>query len=263
MKKLPVLFLLFVCASAIAQPLTGPAAQILVPAAGNVAGLNGTFFRSDITILNYRDVNQNVLAQWLPQGQTGTAAQSQLLTINARSGILSEDFVNNVLHQSGLGAILLTAVTSEQAPDPNGALFVTSRIWSPQRDNPSGTVSQTLPAVNTARINSTDVAILGQRINDQYRTNVGIVNLSSATRVFEVLQSSDDPTLVPLLQTVAIPPRSMQQLALFNNRATALQVRVRAVSVMDPRLWIAYGSTVDNNTGDSWSSLGVTTVLTP
>src|SRR6187455_1606635 len=115
MKKLSLL-LLFLSASAYAQ-LTAPAAQILVPAAGSVAGLNGTFFRSDIAVFNYRDVPQNVMLQWLPQGFSG--ASSRLITINARSGVISDDFVTQVLQQTGLGSIVFTAVTSDLAPDPN------------------------------------------------------------------------------------------------------------------------------------------------
>jgi len=118
MKKLSLL-LLFLSVSAYAQ-LTAPAAQIVIPAAGSVAGLNGTFFRSDIAVFNYRDVPQNVAVQWLPQGISGQSVQTRLITIAARSGIISEDFVANILQQTGLGAIVFTAVTSEAAPDANG-----------------------------------------------------------------------------------------------------------------------------------------------
>jgi len=89
------------------------------------------------------------------------------------------------------------------------------------------------------------------------------VNLSTAEQTFEVLQNSDDPTFAPLLQTVTVPPRSMQQVTLQNTRVAALQVRVRSLTAIDPRQWVAYGSSVDNVTGDSWSSLGVATVVTP
>ncbi|MGZ8797181.1 MAG: hypothetical protein ACXW2F_07530, partial [Thermoanaerobaculia bacterium] len=36
----------------------GAAPQILIPAAGSTAGANGTFFRSDITLINFGDVPQ-------------------------------------------------------------------------------------------------------------------------------------------------------------------------------------------------------------
>lgn len=261
MKK--VAFLALLLTSAAHAQLTAPAPQILVPAAGSVGGLNGTFFRSDIAIYNYRESNQNVVFQWLPQGRSGLAETIVQIGIPGRSGIISEDFVGSILNRGGLGAIVITAVRQDGQPDPLGALFVTSRIWTPQADKPEGTTSQTFPTIDTADINSSNVAILGQRVSNQYRANVGIVNLSTSEQTFEVLQNSDDPTFAPLLQTVTIPPRAMQQVTLFNMRVAALQVRVRALTALDPRQWAAYGSSIDNVTGDSWSSLGVVTVLTP
>ena len=258
-----VSFLFFALTLSAHAQLTAPAPQILVPAAGSVAGLNGTFFRSDIAIYNYRQSAQTVVFQWLPQGQSGLAEQVRQITIPGLTGIISEDFVNSILGRSGLGAIVITAVGQDGQPDPLGALFVTSRIWTPQADKPDGTTSQTLPTIDTTKINSTNLAILGQRLSPQYRVNVGVVNLSTAEQTFEVLQNSDDPTFAPLLQTVTVPPRSMQQVTLQNTRVAALQVRVRSLTAIDPRQWVAYGSSVDNVTGDSWSSLGVATVVTP
>ncbi|MEK6373380.1 MAG: hypothetical protein AABO58_11870 [Acidobacteriota bacterium] len=264
MKRLCLVSLLFLAWSASAHAqLTAPAPQVLVPAAGSVAGLNGTFFRSDIAVFNYRHSDQNVAFQWLPQGQSGLAETITQITIPGLSGIISEDFVNNNLHRSGLGAMVVTAVGQDGQPDPLGALFVTSRIWTLQAGNSQGTVSQTFPTIDTSRINSSNVAILGQRVSSQYRANVGIVNLSTSEQTFEVLQNSDDPTFAPLLQTVIVPPRAVQQVTLQNTRVAALQVRVRAITAVDPRQWVTYGSSIDNVTGDSWSSLGVITVVTP
>jgi hypothetical protein len=264
MKKLCLLSLLVFAfdISAHAQ-LTAPAPQVLVPAAGSVAGLNGTFFRSDIAVFNYRQSAQNVVFQWLPQGQSGLAESITQITIPGLSGIISEDFVSARLGRSGLGAILVTAVRQDGQFDSLGSLFVTSRIWTPQANNSQGTVSQSFPAIDTGEINSSNIAILGQRIGSQYRTNVGIVNLSTTEQTFEVLQSSDDPTFAPVLQTVTIPPRALQQVTLLNSRSVVLQVRVRSLTAIDPGQWVAYGSSIDNVTGDSWSSLGVVTTVTP
>lgn len=263
MKNLTLILLLILAVGTAHAQLTAPAPQVLVPAAGSVAGLNGTFFHSDIAIFNYRQSAQNVVFQWLPQGQSGLGESIVQVTIPGLSGIISEDFVASNLHRSGLGAIVVSAVGQNGQVDPLGSLFVTSRIWTPQANNSQGTTSQSFPTVNTAEINSTNVAVLGQRISSQYRTNVGIVNLSTAEQTFEVLQSSDDPTFAPVVQTVTIPPRALQQVTLLNNRSAALQVRVRSLTAIDPQQWMAYGSSVDNVTGDSWSSLGVVTGVTP
>src|SRR5438477_9481615 len=99
----------------VVQPV-GAAPQILIPGAGSAAGANGTFFRSDITIVNLRNSDQNVLLQWLPQpGGTGTAV---VITIRAFSGIRSADFVRDYLNQSGLGAIIVTCILQPILPQP-------------------------------------------------------------------------------------------------------------------------------------------------
>jgi len=110
MKVFLSLAFLFVATSAIAevvQPI-GAAPQILIPAAGNIAGQNGTFFRSDITVVNLRNSDQIVFIEWLPQ--PSGAATSTSITIPALTGIRSSDFVHDYLSTTGLGAILLTVL---------------------------------------------------------------------------------------------------------------------------------------------------------
>jgi hypothetical protein len=253
---LPAVLLLF-STPAFAQ-LRGPTNQILIAAAGSVQGANGTFFRSDVTMTNYRDTDQVVSLQWLPQASNGTSVPARVITIAARTGIGSEDFVASVMQQSGLGAILVTALTSTGSIDPGGLLYATERIWSPQPDKPTGTVSQTFPVLPTGALNAApQVIILGQRIDSRYRTNVGVVNLDpTSERTFDILQSSS------FAQVVTVPPLSMQQVALSNLPTDNLQILVQPRAGINPRLWAAYGSSVDNVTGDSWSSLAFP-LLTP
>src|SRR5947207_1191119 len=110
MQKLLIPLLLLLCSlPALAQPRTfsispnatmvTPTSQLLFAGSGSVQGANGTFFHSDITVLNYRTVAQRVAFTWLPNGQT--AAAPMILTISASSGIISEDFVGTILGQSG------------------------------------------------------------------------------------------------------------------------------------------------------------------
>src|ERR1044072_6015496 len=66
----------------------GGAPQILIPAAGAIQGANGTFFRSDIALVNYAAHDQLVQLRWLPQGATGTGIVAREITIPAHSGIV-------------------------------------------------------------------------------------------------------------------------------------------------------------------------------
>src|SRR6059058_3130654 len=136
MRKCFLILLLAVVAAPLSAQLVTPrngGYQILIPAAGAVQGANGTFFRSDITLINYRtDADQKVQLFWLPEGLSGAGAAPKELTISAGTGVVSEDFVTSVLGQTGLGAILINAVTATGAIDLNGKLFATARIWTPQ-----------------------------------------------------------------------------------------------------------------------------------
>ena len=263
MQKLTLPFLLLFCSlPAFAQPhtfaiqpdvaLRHATPQILLAGSGSVQGANGTFFHSDITVLNYRGIAQQVAFTWLPQGQT--AGQPMILTINANSGIISEDFVGSVLHQSGLGALLITGVDANGVLDPGALLYATERVWTPQPGS-TGTVSQTFPAIATSEINLNGGTILGQRNDTRYRTNVGIVNLDVQQRQFTMIESTDDPNNPTLNLSVTVPPMSLVQVPLPAIPVNALQLFIQPPSGMSPNLWMAYGSSVDNVTGDSWSSL--------
>src|SRR2546426_5821531 len=94
--------------AAVVQPLTS-ASQLLIPAAGSTAGANGTFWRSDIAVANFADHDQLVRLQWLPQGASSTF--SKTITLHRLDFVRSNDFVAEILGQSGLGAVLVTGVT--------------------------------------------------------------------------------------------------------------------------------------------------------
>lgn len=231
--------------------------QLLIPAAGAVQGGGNTFFRSDITIINYRPSNQRVRLQWLPQSPPG-AASSVDITIDATSGIATEDFVTNTMQQSGLGAILVTGIDSTGAFDPSALLVATSRIWTPAQGG-SGTESQSLPSVATPDINSGVVTILGARRDARYRTNVGIVNLSTAAQTYQV---SVGGSFAAETQQVTVAALSMSLFAVATDVSSATPLQIQVVNVGAPprsTFWVAYASSVDNVTGDAWSSLGFNT----
>ncbi|HXH91846.1 MAG TPA: hypothetical protein VNN25_09720 [Thermoanaerobaculia bacterium] len=230
------------------------AAQFVIPAAGALDGGNGTFFRSDITMVNYRSTVQNVRLQWLPQTVTGVGVPPTDITINASSGIASEDFVTNILHRSGLGAILVSGITPAGDFDPTAQLAATSRIWTFQPGS-SGTTSQSLPVVSTADISSTVQVVLGARRDSRFRMNVGIVNLSSSQQRFQVVSAGSNGTDV---QVVDVEAMSMVLFRVSGaDSAIPLQIQVFNTSTTArSNSWIAYASSVDNITGDAWTTLG-------
>jgi hypothetical protein len=244
-------------ANMVVQPLAS-AAQILIPAAGSAAGANGTYFRSDIAIWNLRDVAQPIELLWLPQAGSATAPVVEA-TIPAHSALRSEDFVQEVLGHSGVGAIVVTSAAGGGTLDSGGRLQVTSRIWTPQPGN-SGTTSQSLPAVLTEGIHAGIVAIFGLRRDDRYRVNVGIVNLDPLhEQTFEVEVTQTRLSLPPEFYSVTVPASSMQQISLnapLQQPLVAVDVVNTTAAATRSSQWIAYGSSIDNVTGDAWSEIG-------
>ena len=252
----------FVCSSAFAgvvQPLQS-APQLLIPAAGSTPGVNGTFWRSGIAIANFADRDQLVRLQWLPQGATSTF--SKTITLPRLGWVRSNDFVAEILGQSGLGAILVSGVTSAGDPDPMAALYAQSRIWTPQPGS-SGTMSESLPAIPTSTINTPDAmpdamvmfpGILG---SGSYRLNVGIVNLDPVNAQTINIIISFGP-LSDFGVNVTVPPMGMQQASLgsgfFFPEMPMTNVTDAATKT---NKWMAYVSTIDNVTGDAWADLAV------
>jgi hypothetical protein len=251
-----VVILILTAAAASGQNVVtrGPVPQLLIPAAGAQQGGGGTFFRSDITLINYRGADQRVRLQWLPQNVTGVGVAPVDITISANSGIATEDFVTNILQKSGLGAIVVTGIDAGGSLDPSALLVATSRIWTPETGS-SGTQSQSLPSIATPDISSGVASVLGARREVRYRTNVGIVNLSSATQTYQVSVGGSFGTEG---QQVSVPAMAMTLFGLTGaSSTTPLQINIVNIGT-PPRstFWVAYASSVDNVTGDAWTTLG-------
>lgn len=264
MRTLTFLLLLLVAVAApaaVVQPI-GASNSVLIPAAGSTGGVNGTFYRSDITILNLADHAQAVQFQWVPE--PGGVGATGGVNLPAKSGIRSADFVNEYLHTSGVGAVLVTAVTTVgplPLPDPTGKLFVSSRIWTPQPGT-NGTTSQSLPAIPFATINTPSAAIFAMGGADDpvsYRVNIGVVNLDfDHAQTFSITWG---PPLGAPVQTgtaITLPPGSMLQVPATGACCTN-PITITNITPAETRSnsWTAYGSTVNNVTGDAWDEIAV------
>jgi hypothetical protein len=234
----------------------GSAPKLVIAVAGSVASANGTFFRSEIEIHNRLDRAQRVRVEWLPRSGTGEPRTLDLTFSPANgNGIASDDFVAEKLHTTGLGSLVITALTDTGDEDPTAVLYARSRIWTPQPDT-GGTTSQNFPAIAFHTIgNPTRVEMFGWRRDQQYRTNIGVVNLAHVPQRFKL---SFVPEIGPLSRReiieVELPPMSMTQ---FPAPAYAYPREGIAFNNTGAGEWLTYTSTVDNITGDSWSEFGV------
>jgi len=256
MRKTIILLLSLITALSAAADLIIPqtaAPRILIPIAGDAAGANGTHFRSDIVVVNLRDQDQRVAFRWYPQAGSGMPVATRVIEIGARRVISSTNFVNNILNQTGVGSIDIIGVDAQGNLDTGALLHATSRIWTPQPGLPEGTTSQTFPGIIFSSHPSQRKTIFGLRRGDDVRLNVGASNPSDAQQRFRitVFTQLQDPQIIE----VTLPPFSMFQTNMPGS-ADVTQILVDNITGTGASTtWQAWGSSIDNITGDAWSQM--------
>lgn len=230
---------------------------LVLPVAGNLAGGNGTHFRTDVTLVNHEATARRVDVYWIERDRDNRTTAPHSITLPARTVAFYEDFVGTELHREGLGALRFHAVTASGDLDPAGRIDAFARIWT-QQPGSSGTVSQSFYAQREDELHSNasrPAYIVGLAHDSRFRTNIGIVNLDpTASQSFTVYVVGTAGS-----QTFTIGPGvlSMMQVPLpEGNYGNLYVVIVPNTGILDPSgesTYAAYGSTVDNVTGDSWS----------
>lgn len=223
------------------------APRILIPVAGDAPGANGTHFRSEITVLNFRESEQRVMLLWYPQNGSPF---SRTITINGRSGITSQNFVADIMQTSGIGAIDIVAVNAENGLDPLGQLHAAARIWTPQPNVAGGEMSQPFPALVFTSSQSPLKWIMGMRRDPDHRLNVGIVNPSATAQRFRVTVAGLGPA-----ETVEIdvPAQAVRQTLMPGTSAVTQVIVQNITGAGASTTWHAWASSVHNVTGDAWS----------
>ena len=233
------------------------APRVIVPVAGNAAGANGTFFRSDISVINLRNATQRIQIFWFPLGTQGSLTPIATITLPPQQGTLSDqaDFVGEFLRTTGLGGIEFVGVTDQGVFDPNAQLHVTSRIWTPRPDGAAGTMSQTLPAIAAGQTDTPSLkSAFGLRRGSQYRLNVGVMNPSSTTQRFRFTIVAAG--LVTDTFELDLPPRSIRQELAPGTSSGYVQVVIENLGGGAGE-WQGWASSVDNQSGDAWSQIAV------
>ena len=220
-------------------------------AAGSVQGAGGTFFRSDVTITNHRNVAQRIGISFMAQGVDNSNAPVLEDTLPASTPVVYRDFVGVSLGATGLGSVIVFGVKANGDLDPDALLDGFSRIWTPQPGS-AGSVSQGFPSVAFQdSLGSLAAFAQGLRHDAGFRTNAGIVNLDPAaahTWTVDANGTSGQRTSF----TVTVPPLSMKQQVVPNGNYSDM---ILGFQTNDTDFWwSAYGAAVDNVSGDSWSS---------
>jgi hypothetical protein len=243
-------------ASAITDSIS--ARVFIIPAAGSLAAGGGAlFFRSDVTLVNYRTTAQQVLAGFWAQGSTNTLDVShyKTLTLPPSQYVTIQDFVAAGLNTSGLGTLVFVPYTGTDF-DLNSAIDGFSRIYTKQPGS-NGTVSQPFDAVDPDTLSAQYIAegvAMGLRQDADFRTNFGIVNVDPAQHVYKLTFAGEK---MQTTQTYTVPAYGMIQQAIPAGDYGAVQIVYQVTDVSSSTLvsWVGYASSTDNVTGDGWVSI--------
>jgi hypothetical protein len=232
--------------------LESRASTILLPVAINSPGKNGTFFRTDATLANYRQQAQEVGIAWIPLGVPSAGAPLQYFTLASNTIYLVSDYLSagsGRLGETGVGSVVIFGLfTGTNTIDPSATLDASFRIWTYQAGS-TGTVSFTLDSTSGEVRGSARATALGLRQDDGFRTNVGIVNLDSVSHTWSV-RAAGGLVQEQTTFSVTVPAYSMIQTAVPDGSLGIIFIDFNPEP--GSYLWNAYGVSADNITGDAW-----------
>ncbi|MGZ8710719.1 MAG: proprotein convertase P-domain-containing protein, partial [Thermoanaerobaculia bacterium] len=208
---------------------SAPTKQI-IPVVGHNPGANATFFRSDVRLLNRGPRETEVLLTFTPSTSDGRITFGAVKVI-VRSGgsIAFDDVVRTLFATAGTGQLAIA-----------GDVIASARTWTPSKD---GTFGLFAPAIDVNKATS-PVWVVHLRNDEAFRSNIGFAEVSgNSARVVIELRSSTGEERV--LSHEVLPFSHLQIPVELHGEQVHAQVNVEG----DGRV-LAYGSTIDNRSGD-------------
>ncbi len=218
----------------------------LIPAVALTAGLEGSFFTTDVELDNVGTEDLSYELLWLPRGEDNSIpVRSGTYTIGRGSSVRHPNVLGEVfgLESDAVGALKVEA----SGPD----LLVMSRTYNLPSAKVAGTYGQELPGIPANQMTPAGATqwIVFMSENADYRSNLGCVNgVGFEVVVAMDLYSSDGIKLET--RYMVLPPYSSQQInSIFSDYApTNGYVEVRTFT-RDAAIY-CYGSVLDNVTSD-------------
>jgi hypothetical protein len=254
MKRFLILTAAVVIPAVVAVPASAQLSlQWMVPAVAHTAGVNGTFWRSDVSLHNPHSFDLPVVLQFLPSDTDNRVADTLRLTLYPWETFNLWDALGpDVLGADGSGALLVFA-DWELPCDPirDCDFLVSSRTYTIDPLTDAGEFGQTIPGAATwLGVDWNTLGYAAGILNDQmsFRTNIGIASWGDDwTTVVVDVQDADGVILESLI--FDLPP--------FGHVQERLETVVMGGSLVfwiedgpaDP-LVFGYASVVDQSTGD-------------
>jgi len=260
--------------SGIARPVRAQfvAGVHMIPVIARLHGAQQTFWKSDLSISNVgassTTVNGFFYREKQDNGFIGFNTPMVQVAIPAGETLTVEDVLGTWFPSQGdtKGVLIITSSTEGEA-----ALAVTSRTYNAA--DPKGTYGQAVPSSLLDMVFGAGRTILsGIRNDDDFRSSIGIVNLGPKAVVRITFYDASGAVVAETTKT--IQSFSLEQWNVAKLGMPKLGKPGRAVIALDASTpgydpcaagnfsqfssLLAYGSTVDNRTGDAVFSSGQT-----
>ena len=242
MKRLALTLLILLSSSALAG-------EVLIPVAYRGGGVNGTQWRTDITISNVTTVPQQFNP--VPVTITFHRDNGEALAISMPLALREVISVTDAVYQwwsveSGAGIVRVTWA------EPNARIAAHARIYT---TGEHGEYGQSVPGVDTSKL-VTEHFLPGLTGVDGNRTNVGVSNPTDAPTLFwiELFDTSGESRGA---FATSVGARSFRQ---FNDifshfQAGPLHAAMIRISAVSAPVY-AYASIVRNDSGDATFIMG-------
>ena len=246
MRKPAIVFLgLVLWAPAVSAQFVAPGATI--PVVANTPGVGGTYWRSDVSVLNINDWDISVVLILLPEIRNGAGTFEPMVTDPITIPANNQHTMPNVV-QTEFGLVNRKGALSVLSLD-GSPITAISRVYTFGEDG--GTFGQDVHPVLVANT----AWAPGVRQDSLFRTNVGIFlpldPLPGTTTVFTVTVYDADGTVAGL-GTTSFPQAGVIQKNVEVFGVGTLLDGYAVITCADPSVaWYAYSSQVDRTTGDA------------
>jgi hypothetical protein len=217
-----------------------------IPAAALAAGLEGSFFQTDVDLNNAGSTDLTYYLVWLPRGADNSVpVYSEAFSLAPGAGVRYANVLGEVfgLESDTVGALAVEASEID--------LLAMSRTYNLPSAKVAGTFGQELPGIPLDRMIPTGVKkrIIFMSENDDVRANVGCVN-GAGIEVAVAIELYDSEGVKLETKYMMLPPFSNRQInGIFQDYSPINGYVDVRTNTPDASIY-CYGSVLDNLTSD-------------
>ncbi len=213
-----------------------------IPVIANLSGKKGTFWRSDVSVLNLGDSSTSIVMQLYPEIVNGAPSFEPKVSEPIAIAAGQQLVMTNIM-QSKFGLINVKGALMIYSTDGT-SLVIASRTYT---NGSSGTYGQDVSSI----LVDGSAWVAGVEDDSLYRTNLGIFWPWDESVQFTVEVYSADGQLAGSGQ-IAFSQPGLQQKGLDAFNVGFLPAGYIVITCSDSQaLWYAYGTTVDQSSGDA------------